>query len=98
MGWCGLLYVENRLIVAWLNRNSHIPHHYCCNCTTFLQAHLNSEDVPEDWNEDQVKVLVGKNFHEVVFDETKDVFVEFCESAYPLIIMTALMCTSCGAV
>ncbi|XP_064406926.1 protein disulfide-isomerase 2-like [Halichondria panicea] len=42
-----------------------------------LKAHLNSEDVPEDWNEDPVKVLVGKNFHEVVFDETKDVFVEF---------------------
>ncbi len=54
---------------------------HTCNFTSFPQAHLNSEDVPEDWNEDPVKVLVGKNFHEVVFDETKDVFVEFCESA-----------------
>ena len=44
------------------------------------QPHLNSEDVPDDWNEESVAVLVGKNFKEVAFDETKHVFVEFCES------------------
>ena len=44
-----------------------------------MQAHLNSEDVPKDWDEEGVKVVVGKNFAEVVLDPTKDVFVEFCE-------------------
>jgi protein disulfide-isomerase A1 len=42
-----------------------------------LKPHLNSEEVPEDWDATPVKTLVGKNFVEVALDPTKDVFVEF---------------------
>ena len=42
-----------------------------------LQPHLKSDEVPEDWNAGEVKVLVGKNFAEVALDAEKDVFVEF---------------------
>jgi len=41
------------------------------------QPHLNSEEVPEDWDSKPVKVLVGKNFDEVARDKSKSVFVEF---------------------
>ncbi|GIY26064.1 protein disulfide-isomerase [Caerostris darwini] len=42
-----------------------------------IKQHLLSEDVPEGWNKEPVKVLVGKNFDEVAFDKSKNVLVEF---------------------
>lgn len=44
-----------------------------------LKQSLLSQDLPEDWDRHAVKVLVNKNFDEVVFDKEKDVLVEFCE-------------------
>ena len=37
---------------------------------------MKSEEIPAD-NSAPVKVVVGKNFDELVLDETKDVLVEF---------------------
>ncbi|XP_077489871.1 protein disulfide isomerase [Amblyomma americanum] len=42
-----------------------------------IKQSLLSQDLPDDWDKHAVKVVVQKNFDEVVFDKTKDVLVEF---------------------
>lgn len=42
-----------------------------------LKKHFLSQDLPEDWDKNPVKVLVASNFHEIAFDKSKDVLVEF---------------------
>lgn len=55
-----------------------------------LEAHLKSEEIPED-NTGGVTVLVGKNWEQIVKDETKDVLVKYyapwcghCKSLAPI--------------
>ncbi|XP_007528033.1 protein disulfide-isomerase A2 [Erinaceus europaeus] len=42
-----------------------------------VQPYRLSQDLPPDWDQRPVKTLVGKNFEQVAFDESKNVFVKF---------------------
>jgi protein disulfide isomerase len=56
-----------------------------------LKPIFKSEEIPANDFDGSVRVLVGKNFEQVVYDETKDVLVEFyapwcghCKSLAPI--------------
>ncbi len=42
-----------------------------------VPIHYLTEDLPEDWDKQPVKILTGHNFDQVAFDKTKNVLVEF---------------------
>ena len=44
-----------------------------------IQAYLISELVPNDWDAQPVKILVGMNFDKIARNGTKNVLVQFCE-------------------
>ncbi|XP_077172446.1 protein disulfide-isomerase-like protein of the testis [Paroedura picta] len=64
-------------------------------CQSYLEGtakrHLSSEEIQEGWDQKPVKVLVGKNFDRVVFNEKNHVFVMFyapwseaCQKVLPI--------------
>lgn len=49
-----------------------------CVCVLIQQPKMQSEAIPEGWDTQPVKELVGMNLEEVAFNPNKTVFVMFC--------------------
>jgi len=64
---------ENAQLITAENLNTFITDYFEGKIPKFLK----SATLPDDWDKENVKVLVGSNFEEVTKDKTKDVFVKF---------------------
>lgn len=50
-------------------------------------SELKSEEIPEDWDQKPVKILVGQNFVSVTRDPSKAVLVLFCKFNFPFVVI-----------
>ncbi|GAB0087000.1 Protein disulfide-isomerase [Sergentomyia squamirostris] len=78
---CRLIHLEEDMAKYKPEKNDLSPEYVKEFVQSFLDGklkqHLLTQDLPEDWDKEPVKVLVSTNFDAVVLNKEKDAFVEF---------------------